>query len=254
MNVDGHFDGKYQSRAPVIVNETALSFMGIDNPIGKKIDLGYSMWNGYIAGVVSDFHFKPLNNKIAPMAIVYDPESFLEMFIRINPENKSETIAYIEEVTGPYRKDDYLFDYYFVKDKMDVLYKAEKNMSGFAYIFAFISVSLSFIGILGMVSYLIRRRRKGIAIRKVFGAETANIIYLFAKEAFVIVGISSLVSSLLAWYFLNGWLQNYAYHINLTPVLFISVFIIAMLAIILTTIALVYGEANKDPVENLKYE
>ena len=254
MTVDGHFEGKYNFKAPIIINESALSLMGIVNPIGKKIDLGYPAMNGFIAGVVSDFHFKPMNYKIPPMAMGYDPENFSEMYVKINPEKKKEAIKFIEEVTLPYTKGKYLFDYYFVKDKMNLLYKAEKNMSYFAFIFAFISVFISLLGIIDMIFYSIARQKKNITIRKVYGAEMKDILRMYIKESSIIVSLAFIIAAAVSWYYLQSWLDNYAYRISLSPLLFLGVFLIVLFVIVLITIKLVYGEANKNPVTNLHYE
>jgi len=248
------FDNKYLNNAPIVINESARSVLGYEDPIGKKIDFGYDLFDGYIIGVVEDFHFKPLNHNISPLIILYRPEVFWEIYMKINPENKQEIVAYIEKVTEPYREGKYPFDYCFLEDKINSLYKAEKNMSGFAFLFAFISVSLAVMGMIGMISYLVKRQRKSIAIRKVFGAETHDIIFLYVKQVLKLTGIASLVAGVVAWYYLEHWLQSYAYHIKLSPIMFAQVFITAVVAISILTIALVYTEAKKNPVDNLKYE
>jgi ABC-type antimicrobial peptide transport system permease subunit len=254
MTCEDHFKGKNAFVAPIIINETALNLIGQEDPIGKKIDLGTMLWNGHIVGVVSDFHFKPLQYEISPMAMVYDPESFQEMYVKINPEKTAEMITYIKNVTEPFRQGKYVFDYYFVQDKMNLLYKKENNMLKFASFFTIVSVLLSLLGFFGMVSYSVARKRKTIAIRKVLGANTTDVVYLFIKQSVAVLSIGFVIALVFVWLYLNNWLQSYAYHITLSPFFFALVFAVAQIVIIGVTVLLVFNEANKNPKENLKYE
>lgn len=247
-------EDKYLGNACLVINKSAQALFGFENPIGKKLDFKHKRYNGYISGVVEDFNFQPLNNQILPMILAYEPSGFREMYIKINPKNKQETIEYIENITVPYRDGKHPFDYYFLEDKVNSLYKAEKNMVGFALLFAVVSVALAIMGIIGMVSHMVKHQRKSIAVRKVFGARTKNIILLYVKRLALITSISFLIAGLIAWYYLGYWLQNYAYHIRLSPMMFAVVFAIAFAAICLLTVAMVYKESNKNPVINLKYE
>lgn len=254
MTVKGHFDGRYSYKTPIIINETALSLLGYNEPIGKKLNLGHSQMSGYITGVVRDFHFKPLQHKASPLALGYDPESFKEMYIKINSKKTTETLKYIEKTINTYRIYGHAFDYYFLKEKSEQLYTTETNTSKFAFLFSVISISLSLLGIIGMVTFSVARQKKSITIRKVYGAEPKDIILMHIRELIITTSGAFILAAIVSWYYLSNWLENYAYHIKLSPFLFITIFLTVLLVLIIITISLVYSEANKNPIENLSYE
>ncbi len=254
LNRNKYVDRTYMGNSPIVINESAQKILGYEQPIGKKIHFNSVFYDGFIVGVVQDFHFKPLNNRITPMLIIYRPHSFTEMYIKINPTHKQETLKYIEKVTAQFREDKYPFDYYYLENRIEYLYKAEKNMAGFAVIFALLSISLAAMGMMGMISYLVKQQRKNITIRKVFGAKTHHIIFYYVKQVALTSSLASVIAGIIAWQHLDYWLQNYAYKIKLTPFLFFQAAAIAIFSLAALTTILIFKEANKSPVDNLKYE
>ncbi len=134
-------------------------------------------------------------------------------------------------------------------------YKSFKDLVNyFSYIFAIISILISLLVIIGMILYSISRKKKNITLRKVYGAGTNDIIKMYIKETFIVISIAFIIAAAVSWNYLLGWLNNYAYHISLSPLMFLSVFLCVQTLIIMITIVLVYGEANKNPIKNLHYE
>jgi len=254
MTIEKHFKGEYNNKTPIIINETAAIIMGTEHIIGKKINLGYSQANGYIVGVVKDFNFKSLKHQVTPMAMVYDPESFMEIFIKYNPKNTQAVLDYIKIVTEPYRNDEYIIDYYFLTDKANLIYLDEIKTKKFTTVFSAISIILSILGLIGMIVHTINKQKKVIAIRKVYGADSSDIIFSYVKESVFLFIFSFLIAIPFIILFLRKWFENYAYKIPISLMTFVGVFFLGTVIITLITISLVYYEAIKNPIDNLRDE
>lgn len=254
MSINDHFNGKYLDNTPIIINEAAAKTIGLENIIGKRIDFGYAQANGYICGIAKDFNFKSLKNKIAPMAMVYDPESFQEIFVRFNPDTYNNVLEYIEKVTKHYRDERYAFEHYLLKDKLNQTFSEEKRIQKFAFFFAIISITLSLLGLVAMILYSINRERKNIAIKKIYGANTINIIYSYTKESVMILLLAFIAIIPIVIVVLHKWLEDYAYHIPISSLLFLEVLLSATIIVSILSIALIHKEATQNPIDNLRQE
>jgi ABC-type antimicrobial peptide transport system permease subunit len=149
---------------------------------------------------------------------------------------------------------DYVFQYQFLDAKIAAFYKQENQLAELYKIFAVIAVFLSCLGLYGLVSFMAVQRVREVAVRKVMGATSFNIVYLFSREFLLLVAIAYAIASPLAWYFMNNWLENYAFRINIGW----QIFIIGAAASLVTALATVSLQALKastaSPAKNLRSE
>ncbi len=233
-----------------VVNEAAVKAMGITDPVGKKF---YS-WgkDGRIIGVVKDFHFKSLHCEISPMTINLE-NNFRFLFARIHSQNIVETI---EQVENTYRSlfPDHLFEVHFFDEAIDELYQSERKMGTIIICFAFLSILISCLGLFGLVAFIAECKTKEIGIRKVVGASVINVVVLLTKDFTKWILIANIIAWPVAYYFMNKWLEDFAYRINISWWIFALSGGIALL-IALTTVSLqAIKAATANPVESLKYE
>ncbi len=239
-----------------VVNDALTKKLGFRNPadiIGKKINF----WNGEIVapvvGVVKDFNSHPLKSESGPVVLGSWKAVYDLMNIKITPFNVKETLSYIKnlwETTYP----DYIYDYKFLNDKIDNFYKKEDQLSVLYKIFACLAVFISCLGLLGLVSFIAIQRTKEVGIRKVLGASVSQIIFLFSKEFTLLIILAFLIAAPVAYFMMNNWLQNFAYHIKIEVWLFILTVLISVFIAWLTVGYQAIKAATANPVDALKYE
>jgi putative ABC transport system permease protein len=206
------FTGSKADSAHYILNETAVKEAGIKDPIGKRFKL-HNTW-GTIIGVVKDFYFASLRQKIEPAILCYAPQDCGAMFIRTTGENAPKAIKATEAVYKAYNP---VVPYYyeFLDAGYDALYKSDERAGTLFSTFAGIAIFISCLGLLGLATYTAQVRIKEIGIRKVLGASVADITTMLSKDFLGLVLISLLIASPVAWYLMSKWLENYAYRIRI---------------------------------------
>lgn len=239
-----------------IVNEALVKKLGFHHPediLNKEINLWDGRFTGPIVGVLKDYHEESLKNGINPVFITNAKGRFNAASIKLDGTDLMGTVKTIRDIweqTFP----DYVFEYQFTDDRIASFYKDEKQLSTLYKIFAVIAIFLSCLGLYGLSSFMAVQRTKEVGIRKVLGATSANILYLFSKEFILLIGIAFLLATPPTWYFVHQWLENYIYHIHISWWLFAAGGIGAVL-IALTTISFqALKAAAANPVKSLKSE
>ena len=244
----------------VIINETAVKEFGWeDNPIGKKIHYGWELdgTGGKILkviGVVKDFHFKSLHNKIEPVIFFISPKPRFMVTCRINGDNRKEALAFIEQKWNEFnaRRP---FDYKFLDESMDDMYRAEEKIGIIFRIATILTIFIALLGLLGLSSFIAEQRTKEIGIRKVVGASVGNIINLLFREFALLIFIAFIIAAPLAWWRLNIWMESgFVYH---QPVQLTSVLIAGILVFVIglgTISYYILRAATGNPVDAIKYE
>ena len=241
-----YFGGAVEARSKVL-NEAAAKIIDQTDIIGSQVN------KGVVVGVIKDFNFRSFHEKITPLVIEYNPESSGKVFIRINPQNKKETIDYIKGVFKKFKNDN-PFEYFLMEDEYLNMYKKEFRLGSIFFYFSLISIFISCMGVLSLVAFMIKQRSKEMAIRKINGALVKDIIALFAGEFTKLIIIAFVVASPFAWFAMNRWLQSYQYRIDIEMWIFIFVLILIWLLSMATLLAQVYRAARRNPVESLKFE
>jgi putative ABC transport system permease protein len=234
-----------------VINETTLKTMDLKSPIGKRI----TIWkrNFRIIGVVKDFHFYSLHDEIQPLIFIHRFADYRNIFIRINSQNIPETVSFIQNkikeiVPG------YISDLKFLDENLHNIYITEQRMVKATRYFTLLAIFISCIGLFGLASFTARQRIKEIAIRKVLGASLGNIAHQLSKEILICVIVANIVVCPVAYFVLQGWLQNYAYRATPGTGIFILASILALALAFLSIGWNVLKVSLANPVDSLRYE
>jgi ABC-type antimicrobial peptide transport system permease subunit len=167
-----------------------------------------------------------------------------------NIASSMQSIKKIWEKTFP----NYVYEYRFLDDKIESFYKQENQLSNLYKIFAVIAIFLSCLGLYGLASFMAVQRIKEVGIRKVLGASVSGVVYLFSKEFIILITIAFIIASPVAWYFMNQWLQDYVYRINISWWIFIVGGLSAIIIALITVSFKAIKAALANPVKSLRSE
>ncbi|HYG20920.1 MAG TPA: ABC transporter permease [Ohtaekwangia sp.] len=241
-----------QDTSNYIINEKAMSVMGLtpENVIGTDLDMW--MGKGKIIGLVRDFNNDNLREPIMPLVFVNVPENTWRVFIKIS-DNTKEALAHIENV---HRKFDpeYPFEYSFLDDEFDQQYRSEAMIGQLSLSFTVVAVLISCLGLFGLASFTAERRMKELGIRKVLGASVINLIALLCGDFTKLVAIALLIAFPVAWYVTDQYLGTYAFHTELNAWLFIFPAIGILLLSLFTVGYQSARAAMGNPVNSLRSE
>jgi len=198
-----------------IINQKAAAEMGIADPVGRQ----FSAFGGQgtLIGIVKDFHFKLLKESVGPLVLCMTPWDKRYILIRIQPEgggNKA-VLAGIREVWNQYVPG-MPFSYDFFDTAYDRNYQAERRMGSEFMVFTGLGIFISCLGLVGMMAYVVERKRKEIGIRKVLGATVPGIVTKANKELLVPILASDLVAWPAAYWAMKTWLRGFAFHAALS--------------------------------------
>ena len=244
------FTGIASDSSHFILNETAIREAGINDPIGKRFKLGDI--NGTIIGVVKDFHFESLKQKIEPAVFMYQPENY-EMFVKTNGKDASTVIAAVEKLWKQYNGG-IPFEYNFLDDTYDSLYKSEQRTGLLFKLFSLVAILISCLGLFGLTTYTAQIKTKEIGVRKVLGASVTSVVQLLAKDFMRLVVFAVLIATPIAWYGINSWLQGYAYRIEPEWWMFASAGLLAVIIALFTVSFQSIKAALMNPVKSLRSE
>jgi putative ABC transport system permease protein len=240
----------------IIVNETAAKIMEMESPVGQRI----SCWipydpqrSGTIVGVVKDFHFRSLREKIDPLILVIAPGWFTDAYIRMKPENIPETLGFIEKTIKEFSPD-FPLEYSFLDEDIDNLYKTEQRIGNLVRHGTFLAIVIACLGLFGLASFTAEKRTKEIGIRKVLGASVSGIVLLLTKEFTKWVILANLLAWPIAYFVMSRWLQNFAYHVNIGIGTFLLSAALAMVIALITVSFQAVKTAASNPVDSLRYE
>jgi putative ABC transport system permease protein len=237
--------------AAILLNETAARIMNFENPIGQHFFMNKGEKKYFtVKGVVKDFHFDLLNEKIGPLVISHN-RGGSDFYIKTVPGGARAAVEATEKLWKEYNPD-YNFEYRFLDDNFEYYYKTEIYMERLLSIFAIIAVLISCLGLFGLVNYSVECKTKEIGIRKVFGAKARTIASMISKEFLILAGIAMIIAVPLAYYLLDQMLQDYAYRITIGWQIFVLAAVV-MIAIMLITVGWkVIRAATANPVDAIK--
>jgi putative ABC transport system permease protein len=254
-----NFSKSFNDSASVILNETAAKKAGWKNPIGKHLVYpGGNNTKFEVIGIVKDFNATSLHDDIMPWALFYTTSKTYTMntsfvSVRLKPGDYSKAVDKIQAVWKTFMPDN-PFEYNFLDQQYDALYKTDQTIGKVFTVFTFLSITVACLGLLGLAMYTAERRTKEIGIRKVLGASVQNVVGMLSKDFLKLVLIASVIAFPVAWYAMNNWLQDFAYKTD------ISWWVFALSTGIVTAIALItisfqsIKAAMGNPVESLRSE
>lgn len=239
-----------------LVDELLVKNLGIKDPkdaLNKEISFAGGYFKGPIVGVVKEFNARSFRRDLAPVMMSTYKRAYSDAGIRLSAADIAATMKSVEkiwDVAFP----SFVFEYKFLDDKIESFYKQENQLSQLYKIFALIAIVLSCLGLYGLASFMAVQRIKEVGIRKVLGAKTFNIVYLFSREFIILIAIAFAIAAPLAWYFMHQWLQNYPFRINLSWWLFAAGGITSICIALATVSFQAVRAAMANPVKNLRTE
>lgn len=234
-------------KSSVMLNETAVKELGIDEPIGKLVG------GQTVIGIVKDFNLHSIRTDIPPTAINMTDEYIHQIAVRYRPGSLDELLPVIKsewEKIAP----DQGFSYSTIEDLLKNIYASEKNLSTIVSIFALFTLIISAFGLFGLTLFTVRSRTKEIGIRKVLGSSVSAVLFAFFRHNLLLVVISAVISIPITLYIMMRWLNNFAFRTSIGWWVFAVAFLIAAIVVLSTVVLHSFRTSRVNPVEALRYE
>jgi putative ABC transport system permease protein len=243
----------------VIVNEAMVAAFPTDDVIGKELVSLTANNNGHsykIIGVVKNFNYESLHRKVRPLVLHLERKDYpagINFTVRIVSDDMSNTIRYISDKWKEIALSEEM-NYNFVDDNLERLYAAEQKTNVVSIIFSSIAIFIACIGLFGLAAFVAEQRTKEIGIRKVLGATSRQIVLLLSREFVVWILISNILAWPVAWYVMNDWLDNFAFHTEMPLTYFLIAGAVTFLIASITVGFHAVKATRTNPVESMKYE
>jgi putative ABC transport system permease protein len=240
-----------------LINESALPLLGCTSAseaIGK--DLKYGDQEGKVIGVMKDINFESLHQKITPLILVYPTShggGFGRMTVRLSGSDTRAALVHVEATWKKFMPEK-PFDYTFLDDNFDRLYKSETRQEQIFSLFAGIAIFIACMGLLGLSAFTISQRIREIGIRKVLGAGTGSIVQLISGDFLKLVVIAALIAFPIAWYAMHQWLGGFAYRAPMGWGVFVLAAGIALIVAFVTIGIQTLKAASANPIKHLRSE
>ncbi|MCY3680274.1 MAG: ABC transporter permease [Gemmatimonadetes bacterium] len=239
-----------------IINETAVAQLGWDDPIGKSfewVDRGINR-KGTVIGVVQDFHYSPLRDKIGPIALTLRHQQFYNLGTRVKAEGMEETLAFFEKTWKQFAPADQPFDYMMWDQQFEFMYYAEQRAQVLTLLSSGMAILLACMGLFGLAAFTVEQRVKEIGVRKVLGASVSNIVFLVCRTFAIMVLIANLFAWPVAYFAMRSWLDSFAYRTDLSWWIFVLSGAVALAIALFTVSFHALRAALSNPVEALRHE
>lgn len=252
-----NFDRSFSDSSSLILNETAVRWMGFESPeeaVNQKVNYWGNIYS--VAGVVKDYRQQSPKEEFEPHIFRFMPHGrdvrgfFMIRYLAGNEKQVTELVSSRYAEFFP----DNPFDYFFLDDYYEQQYHQERLLGSVFGIFALLAVIITCLGILGLTSFMMLQKKKEISIRKVVGSDTTDIIALFSRDFVVLITVSFIISAPLCWLWVTGWLRNYPVKMDISAWSFIVPFLVALAIALVTIGLLVRSTALESPARNLRVE
>lgn len=247
-----------------IINETAVKEWGFGTPekaIGQKIS--WNEWSpadtlnpvkkGHVIGVVEDFHYKSLHEKITPSVIQVYPQVVFTVAVKMKTADIKNTLDFISTAWNKFAGG-YPIDYKFMDETYGEMYKAEGKLSDLLGIFTLMAIVVGCMGLFGLAAFSAEQRTKELGIRKVLGANAFDIVGLLSKNFLLLVLIAAVIALPIAWWAMNDWLKDFPYRVNISWWIFGGAIVVALAIALLTVSFQAIKAAIANPVRSLRTE
>ena len=240
-----------------VLNESAINAIGwksAQDAIGK--DFKYGGTTGHVIGVIKDFHFESMHQKIVPIVLQVFPPSnvfFNNLTVKLSGNNVQSSLAYLEKTWNKFLPET-PYQYTFLDENFDALYQSEQRQGTIFTVFACIAIFIACLGLFGLSAFTITQRVKEIGVRKVLGASVSTIVALLSKDFLLLVLIAAIIAFPIAWYAMSNWLKDFAYRINIAWWVFVMAAIVALVIALFTVGFQAIKAALANPVKSLRTE
>jgi putative ABC transport system permease protein len=247
-----NFTGTPADTSYFILNETAVKKMGLKPPyVGQQISLHGKP--GTIKGVLHDFNFQSLKEKISPLIFFNFWMTRNILYVRTTAANAQQAIASVEKQYKKYAGDS-PFSYTFLDKNFEAQYKTDQRSGVLFKVFSGIAILISCLGLFGLATYTAETKKKEIGIRKVLGSSVSGIVQMISKDFLKLVIISIIIAIPIAWWAMNKWLEGFAYRVNISWWVFAIAGVVALLIALITVSFQSIKAAIANPVESLRSE
>ena len=237
-----------------IINEAAADYLNLRHPVGSKLNAAFfEDNNGVVVGVVKNFNFTSLHNKVEPLIFMLWPNRSRYMLVKIDENQKYAAFAHINKTWEEFNTGQYMH-YTYLEDKIKSLYRVDHKMLSLFIYFSLFVIFISSLGLYGLSSLLIEQRTKEIGIRKVLGGSVNQIIFTLSKDYLMLVIFAGLLVSPLVYFLMNGWLSNFAYTVQINGWYYFFGILSALAIAFLTVYIRSFNVVRKSPSAALKYE
>ena len=242
------------STAAVLVNEALVEAFGWSDPLGRPLSAMFDFEDSEVIGVVEDFHYEPLYEPVAPLAMyVGAREPAWHLYVRVAPGDIPATLARLER-TWREVAPDLPFEYAFLDQEIEQRYQADQRWAGLIRYAALLAIAIACLGLFGLATLEASRRTKEIGIRKVLGASVTSVAVLLSKDFAKLVLLAFALAAPVAYLAMRRWLDGFAYRIELGPGVFLLAGGLALLVALATVSYQAVKAALADPVDSLRYE
>jgi len=248
-----YFNRNYASdSSAIVINQAAARGFGFDGPpLGQKVFVNLND-ERTVVGVVEDFHYESLHQRISPLVIAFG-QNYSYLTARFGYVSPQEILRAVEAKWNEFVPDQ-VFDYFFLEDSVADQYNNERRAGILFSGFSILAIIIASLGLLGLSSYSAEQRTREIGIRKVFGATEGIVVWLLLKEINRLFIIATLVSWPIAWYLMTNWLDNFAFRISLSPLVFVTASVFSYIIAVLMVSYQAFKAAGTNPSVTLKYE
>jgi putative ABC transport system permease protein len=253
-----NFSKEFSDSASVILNETAAKMIGWKIAVGKYLSYPGNDQRFKVIGVVKDFNIASLRETVEPFALFHTSSQTYNLntsyiSVRLQAGNISNYLQQLENKWKNFAPNT-PFDYSFLDNDFDALYRSEQRMGTVFGIFTFLSIFVACLGLFGLSVFTAERRKKEIGVRKVLGASVQSVVALLSKDFLKLVLLSAVIAFPVAWFSMNEWLEDFAYRISIGWSVFIIAGFVALLIALLTISFQAIKAAIANPVKSLRTE
>ena len=242
------------SLGSIVINQKAAAFLGIeDSAVGTQVHFFELDGPRTVIGVVEDFNYTSLHQEIGPAVVILPFIDLEYMYIRMAPGDPSERISLIENTWKEVSAGTPI-EWRFLDDRLDQLYKSEEKLSFLITVFSILAVSLACLGLYGIVAFMINNRTKEFGVRKVLGATILSLYVLFVRQYVIQIVIATVIVIPVLHYYLNTWLQEFAYRIEIGYWIYPLTTLLLMIIALLTVTVQTVRAAKENPVNALRQE
>jgi putative ABC transport system permease protein len=238
-----------------VINESTARQLNLENPVGAEIqiDMHDHHAKGRVIGVVNDFNFQSLHDPLRPLMFSLVNAGYNYVVIRADFANLS---AKVKEIENVYRQFDpiFAFEFSFLDESLQQQYVAESRLGMVMGLFSGIAILIASFGLFGMALLTFYRKTKEISIRKVLGAGVLHLVFLLLKNFTTLIVVAIVIATPLTWWVMNGWLQNFSFRIEISPMVFVGAAVLLIAICWITLSYLTVKTTQINPAETLKNE
>lgn len=245
---------RWQKLGPAyLLNETAVKQLGWQDPLGKRLGQK-ELRQGYVVGVVKDFHLQSLHHPIRPVVIKAASNNLKNLYLKIGAQDIPETLAYIAKMWYEFLPER-PFDFVFLDDDLtQAQYVQEIQLRKMYMAFSGLAIFVACLGLFGLISFVVEQRTKEIGIRKTLGASVSNLFFLLSRDFVKLIVLANVIAWPIVYYMMDRWLQDFAYRIDWSYGVFLLGGILTLVIAVATMSYQTLKAARANPVESLKTE